>query len=164
MYKKAQAQDIFADLIPAIVIILLICLPTLAIMNYSHKQNIENEILGLSSEFLTTNALIMLKMPMPGKSTDFATMLFMLDVDADMSWASDLITSYPYECTETLKLYLAKHFIDYSSWSVMVSTSDTSDIIFFCESDQFNSEYQTELFLPSKEGTYDLVVDVEVKE
>jgi len=163
MNKKGQAQDVFADLLPALVIILLICLPTLAVMNYSHKTIIVSNIVSVPSEFLATDALISLKMPVPGIETDMGTLYMMIDSSEDMQWAVDaeLLTS-DNECGDTMKLLLGKHFEGYGDWSLTVS--NPSGEIFTCSSTEFNPKTQASVLLPTIGVDYDLTVTVGVSQ
>lgn len=131
MLKRGQSEDIFNDLIPALILI-IVTVVIIAINSYSETSQIssisENDFASLHRLDLITY------MRMPASIYDsFAE--YLLELDSGNEQARHFTKGVnPYECTSGLEEEL-RYKISYSQWSLRAFDSVSGDLIFSCFSD-----------------------------
>lgn len=133
MHKKGQTEDIFNDLIPALILI-VIAVVIIAINSSSEKEEVsERYSLDLSS-LRQLDLFTYMRMPVLNHNS-FSE--FIIDLDSGKDSAKEFTEGIdPYTCNDKLSSELrGKITVSYKQWSLRAFDASSGNLVFACYSD-----------------------------
>ena len=133
MHKKGQSEDVFNDLIPAIVLI-IITVVIIAVYGANEEMDVSSASSSDIASLRRLDLLTYLRMPVQGHDS---LSQFLIDLDSGEDSATELTESVdPYTCNDVLGQELRdKIGTNYQQWSLRAFNPVSGDLIFTCYSD-----------------------------